>query len=405
MGVKRALPLAFLLLAGCGAAAEPQSRPRISPPVGAPVTLTPDAEMRWVDFDLTPGNQIRFDMEIDGKTAGAILDTGVSLTVGSNRLASRIGLRTISGEGARAQAIGGQVPVAWAQTDTLSIGGATRRGGRIAIADLAAIASGGERGVEMLVGADILSCCALDIDYDARRFRLIPTGRLPFRGQSVPLTLSPQARIFVSEATIGARRLRPVIVDTGDGASVTLARGAWASTGLRPRALTSSVAFGLGGTIETDVTILPRIALGAQQIEEVEVRIEPKGGFSDQTDTAGRIGSGLLQRYRVLLDPRAGHMVLAPGKRADAAPLRSTSGLLVGYDTGRLRVLHVMRGSPAADQGWKNDDLICVADGVPVPPRASGSIDTGWSAGEPGRVVELDLCDGTRRALTLRRFY
>ena len=32
------------------------------------------------------------------------------------------------------------------------------------------------------------------------------------------------------------------------------------------------------------------------------------------TGAAGRVGMGLLQRYRVLLDPAAGHMILAePG--------------------------------------------------------------------------------------------
>lgn len=404
--MKRAFTLMLMALAGCAAIAEPQARStRQGAPASPTITLSPDAEARWVDFDLTPGNQIRFDMQIGDEQASAILDTGVSLTVASRRFASRTGLRTVSGGDARAQAIGGQVPVAWARTDRLTIGGMTRRGGRIAIVDLAAIATGSSRPADLLVGADILSCCALDIDYDARRFRLIPSGRLPFRGQSVPLSLSSQTPVFISEATIGTRRLRPLIVDTGDGAAVTLARSAWTSTGIRSAALTSSVAFGLGGRIETDVAILPRIALGPQEIRDVEVRIEPANGFSDQTGTAGRIGSGLLQRYRVLLDPKAGHMILSPGKRADTSPLRSTSGLLVGYDQGRLRVLHVMRGSPAAQSGWRMDELICAIDGEAVPPTSAGTIDTGWSAGEPGRVVRFDMCDGTSRSLTLRRFY
>jgi predicted aspartyl protease len=407
--VTRLPALALLMLAGCDVAAEPQPRARRdAAPTVAPtptVTLLPDAEARWVEFDLTPGNQIRFDMQVDGRTASAILDTGVSLTVASRRFASLAELRSLSTSNARAQAIGGQVPLGWANTDRLAIGGLQRRGGRVAIIDLTAIATGSERAVDLLVGADILSCCALDIDYDTRRFRLIPSGRLPFRGQSVPLSLAAQTRVFVSEATVGGRRLKPLIVDTGDGSALTLARGAWSSTGIRPPALTSSVAFGLGGPIETDVAILPRIAIGAQDVRDVEVRIEPKNGFSDQTGTAGRIGSGLLQRYRVLLDPRAGHMIFQPGARAETAQPRSTSGLLVGHNEGRLRVLHVMRGSPAQQGGWRAGDLICAVDGDAVPRATSGSIDTAWSAGAPGRTVRLDLCDGTSRALTLRRFY
>ena len=43
--------------------------------------LAPDTEARWIPFQLTPGNQIRFAMTIDGQSASAILDTGVSFTL------------------------------------------------------------------------------------------------------------------------------------------------------------------------------------------------------------------------------------------------------------------------------------------------------------------------------------
>ena len=36
------------------------------------------------------------------------------------------------------------------------------------------------RPIELLVGRDMIADYALDIDYDARRFRLLPSGRLPF---------------------------------------------------------------------------------------------------------------------------------------------------------------------------------------------------------------------------------
>ena len=80
------------------------------------------------------------------------------------------------------------------------------------------------------------------------------------------------------------------------------------------------------------LAIAPDVRIGANATREAEVRIEPQGGFSDTIGVAGRIGSGFLQRYRVLLDPGAGHMMLSPGKDADDPPLRSTSGLLVGIE-------------------------------------------------------------------------
>ncbi|WP_197054301.1 aspartyl protease family protein [Sphingomonas sp. 37zxx] len=395
------MPLLFAVTA-----APAQSPPAALSTAVAGVSLTADSEARWVDFTLTPGNQLRFTIQVNGQSATAILDTGVSFSVASQRFASAARLESARAPAAQAEAIGGTVPVNWVATRTLGFGGLQRTGGRFAVVDLKAIATGSAQPVEVLVGSDILSCCALDIDFDASRFRLLPSGRMPFKGASVPLSIGPRSKVFISEVTIGNRRLRPLIVDTGDGSALTLSRAAWALSGARPAALTSAVAFGLGGQIETDLAILPTARLGSQPLTNVEVRIEGKGGFSDLTGTSGRIGSALLQRYRVLLDPRAGHMVMLPGKNADRVPVRSTSGLLVGYDHGRLRVLHVMRRSPAAATGWRTGDLICTVDGTAIPAvAAGGSVDTGWSAGKAGRTVKLGLCNGTERRLTLKQFY
>jgi C-terminal processing protease CtpA/Prc len=112
-----------------------------------------------------------------------------------------------------------------------------------------------------------------------------------------------------------------------------------------------------------------------------------------------------LQNYRVLLDPGAGRMVLKPGPDADAPPLRSTSGLLVGLERDRLKVLHVMRGGPAAAVGWKPGETICRINGQPITADYPTSALAKWAIGAPGTAVRLDLCDGTVRTLILRRFY
>jgi len=108
----------------------------------------------------------------------------------------------------------------------------------------------------------------------------------------------------------------------------------------------------------------------------------------------------------VLLDPGAGHMLLKPVADADFEPVRSTSGLLVAANNGRLTVLHVMRGGPADTGAWRSGDMICSIDGRPVPQDYAGSATASWSIGTPGRTVALGLCDGRgTRALTLRQFY
>lgn len=374
-------------------------------PADPTIRLMPDAERHWVPFELTAGNQIRFTMTVDGRALTAILDTGVSDSVLSRRFAGIDPARLRSG--AAATAIGGSVATQRLPVRTLALGGLMRRGGTLLVAELPASITGGGKPVDLLVGRDLTETAALDIDYPNKRFRLIPSGRMPFVGPSAPLTVTPTRRVYEGELTLNGRRLRPIVVDTGDGSSITVTAPEWAAARPPNQPVTSSIGFGLGGEVETGLTILPQIAVGGLSARNVEVRIEPAGGFSEGIGTAGRIGSGFLGRYRVLLDPRAGHMVFQPGPGADKSPLRSTSGLLLALARDRLQVLHIMRGSPAEQAGWKAGEAICAVDGKAIGPGYATDPSATWTAGEPGRTVRLLPCapGATPRLLTLRRFY
>jgi hypothetical protein len=394
--------LAFLLLPLAACLASAGTAPDIRPPTAAAV-LAPDAETRWVPFTLTPGNQMRFDLALDGQPVSAVLDTGVSYSVLSRRYAAeqRLAVRAMGS----ATAIGGAVAIGWADTRVVALGGLSRTGGGVAVADLPAVATGGTAPVDMLVGRDLVGTAALDIDYAGRRFRLIPTGRMPFAGAVAPLAISPERQVYVTRASLAGQALSPMIVDTGDGSAVTLSDPAWRAAVPGTVRTTTAIAYGLAGPITIALAIVPRLDVGDLVARDVEVRAEAAGGFSESIGVAGRIGSGFLQRYRVLMDPVAGRMVLAAGPDADEAPQRSTSGLLMSLETGRLKVVHVMRGSPAAATGWRAGDLICSVDGRAVDSHYLAEGLGAWSAGAPGRVVRLGRCDGRVRPLTLARFY
>ncbi|HEX8421512.1 MAG TPA: aspartyl protease family protein [Sphingomonas sp.] len=399
MRIALTIPVLLVAAASCGQAPVPGA---IATDAGI-VRLAADAEDRWVSFDLTPGNQIRFPLVLDERTLTAVLDTGVSVTVLSRQsIAVEATRLTPAGQ---ATAIGGAVEVEWMPTRAVTIGGLTRTGGRVAVAALPALATGSGTPVDLLVGRDLLGGHALDIDYANRRFRLIPSGRLPFTGQTAPLTISRQRQVYESAVTLGGRVLKPMIVDTGDGSSVTVTQAGWATAGLTTLRSTSAVAYGLAGPVVTTLAIVPALQLGDLAAQSVEVRVEGAGGFSQKIGVAGRIGSGFLQNYRVLLDPGAGRMVLSPGPGANRAPLRSTSGLLLGLQKDRLKVLHVMAGGPAAAAGWREGETICSVDGTAIPADYATSPLAAWSAGAAGRVVRLGLCDGAQRTLRLANFY
>jgi hypothetical protein len=390
------MPLHFPLILLLAAVAAPFPAP-------AKCALAADSEERWVPFELTPGNQIRFQTMIDGRPASAILDTGVSQSVMARRFAKLAGM-SIAPRGV-ASAIGGNVAIGWATARSLTFGGLQCSGNGMGVTTLPANATGSATPIDMLVGQDLIADYAIDIDYEQSRFRLLPSGRLPFRGVTAPLSVAAGLDLYVTETSLGEAHQRPMMIDTGDGATITFTRDAWAAARPGDAAATTTLAFGLAGPLITELSIVPRLSIGALQARNVEVRIEPKGGYSSAIGVAGRIGNGMLARYHILLDPRAGRAVFATTSGSDRPPLRSTSGIQAITEHARLRVLHVMRGSPAEATGWRGGELICTIDRQPIGPDYDVSPLAAWSVGVPGRTVSLGLCNGTTRTLTLQQFY
>ena len=401
VGMRRML-LSLLLLIPVAVSAAGMEPAMPAPPPDRMV-LAPDAEAQWVPFTLTPGNQIQFRMAVDGRPASAILDTGFSLSVISRRWVDAAGIKV--GGATRGVGIGGSVPMGLINGRALTIGGLTRYGGRLGVVDLPRGATGGAETIDAVIGGDLLRRYALDIDFPNHRFRLLPSGRLPFTGMSAPLTMALGDQFYVSEISVDGVRVRPMIIDTGDGATLTLSSEALRGAGIARAATTTTISYGMAAPVTVELTTLPAIRIGEAILRDAETKIEPNSAFSAQMGAAGRIGMGFLQRYRVLLDPGAGRMVLAPAVDTDRPQVRSTSGLLFSVDSDRLRVVHVMRASPAAAGGWKIGEQICSVDGVAITAAYLNDPISGWSVGQPGRVVRLGLCNGGMRSLTLERFY
>ncbi|MGN5375626.1 aspartyl protease family protein [Sphingomonas hankookensis] len=199
--------------------------------LGAPVahaqTLSGDAEVRWVPFTLTAANHLRFAMTVDGVPAQALLDTGLNHSAVSRDFARRAKL-TIDPKGAASGvALGGAIRVDWAATKSIAFGALSRSGGRVAVIDLPQLLASASGDAEVLVGTDLIAPNALDIDFANRRFRLLPSGRMPFAGTKVPMTFQAANGLYLTEAMVGKRRIRPLMVDTGDGGSLSIARSQW----------------------------------------------------------------------------------------------------------------------------------------------------------------------------------
>lgn len=382
----------FLFFLLCAAAPD-------APPIPhASATRAREAEAPWVAFTLTPAEQICFQAVVDGHPVAAILDTGVSTSLLSRRFVDAARMRVRGGHAALA--IGGTVASGWVDPSSVTIAAHTVQNPRLMTAPLPP-ATTGQAAIDLLVGSDMIAHYALDIDYAAQRFRLLPSGSLPFAGNIAPLRIGGEWSSYVTDLLVGTHHLSRMAIDTGDGSAITVTRGAWSALAEQQRPTSSTISYGVGGAAIVDLAIVPGVRSGTAPARTVEMRIEPSGGYTATIGMNGRIGSGFLRHYRVLLDPHAGRMVLLPDSSVDTPPLRSTSGLILRRDDDRLTVLHVMRGGPAEADGWQAGEQICAVDGLPV--SAEGTLH--WPVDTAGRSVRLATCTGVTRTLTLRAFY
>ncbi len=174
-------------------------------------------------------------VQINGKPARMIIDTGSDGTVLTQQAAGRLGI--VAGSGTRTLGgAGGTAKVGIGRADSVTIGGAVQQGTRIAIADMPNL------GVDGLLGIDTLVDYELDLDVPQRRAgfyraRACVDALPDFPGRIIRLPTQQQARsghIFVSLQVDGTP-LRGML-DSGASTS-TLSLQAAEDTGLSARRL------------------------------------------------------------------------------------------------------------------------------------------------------------------------
>ncbi|RSY52574.1 hypothetical protein DAH72_23810, partial [Sphingomonas koreensis] len=126
----------------------------------------------------------------------------------------------------RADATGDSGALSWGAIERIEVGGLVRTGGRIAIIDTDPRVTG-PAPVDLFIGADLLAAHALEIDYDTQRFRLLPSGRMPFRGTTAPLRLAGPAGLYLSVIDLGGRRIPSMKIYTHDRSMATIPRPSW----------------------------------------------------------------------------------------------------------------------------------------------------------------------------------
>jgi predicted aspartyl protease len=383
--------------------ADGQSQPDLQPPGEAKANFDPLAAQQWIPLEATQTPFLIVSVVVNGKDVPSLLDTGAHTTTLDSALAKNLGME-VHPTG-KMKGMGGSVEYGVTPLTSFELGAYRQRGGWVGVMDLRGINAASDHPVSALVGADFLAGIALQVDWDNRRIRVLPSGSGTLEGTAVPLRLLSLGDRLITAVSVNGQALDNAILDTGaDGMSIR--DSAFSKIGLDPKRLrlTTNMTSGIGGTRVSQYFRAEKVEFGGKRAERFPVQIKTSV-FPDPRPFQALVGMDLLQRFNFLMDAGEGHVIVAPRTTPTPLPAISTSGVQGTYSDDGFIAVHVMHGSPAATAGLRADDRICAVDGATIDAMWQNDERQYWSIDKPGRHVTLRLCDGRVMMLTLAEFY
>lgn len=363
-----------------------------------PVDVSIDPAERWIPVDLAAVCVPVVEGTLDGRSAALVLDTGVSVTVVDSTWAAEAGMRTEGGYAVSAAA--GTRDARRGRPVDIAFGGVALRGIRPLVLDLSWFEWYFGAAPLAIVGSELFENAVVDLDYPNARVAVRDPASAPRLdgNATTALPLLPAATLRLRRVTveIGGRDFG-LDLDTGSNGNLTIDREAAARAGVEPGADDGvGVTIGVAGEVHEPIARVDSVALAGLVLTHVPVRLaEPR------PDRSGRVGCGVLRRFRAIFDyPRERLHLLAEGGWRDVPFVENRSGIVPGPHPGGLEVVSVKEDGPAEGIGLRAGDVIVAVDGRRI--DAVDGSPVGWIYGPSGTAVELELSTGDRRTLVLR---
>ena len=330
-----------------------------------------------IGFELN-ANKIYLPIRVNNKGPyWFILDTGSVSNVVDTDLANRLSITardSFEARGAGEKTITGAV----GSDVLLAISGLELRQPKIDIEPVnAAISAAEGRRVDGLLGYDLLSRFVVEIDYVARQVTIVEPSRFRYVGQgdTIPLEIVRGNILVPADLTLpnGSTTLGTFLIDTAWRTSLTLTSPFVATRNLlttTPKTIDAVTGMGIGGATVDTIGRMPRLKLGQYAIENFVADFShAKAGVLSQGDFAGVIGAEVLRRFNLIFDYPRGRMIIEPNAMFRAPYEFDMSGLFLTSEGGSsqgFKVYSTIQGSPAAEAGIREGDVIEAIDGKPA---------------------------------------
>lgn len=301
---RRSVLTSLGLLAGGGTAAW-WARDNLFWPAPTPA-FAEDGTSGWLAFATDQRLFVSARAMIGEMAVDALIDSGAQRSVVDASLAQELDLPRRLSPPQIAYGLGGGAQLGHAVNADVRLGWMTLNRLTAGVLDLGPLAASGLN-TRLILGFDVLSRLALDIDFPGRRLRfgrdeaaVAPPGaeRLPARTEGRAL----MTQVSVEGAVLDA------LVDTGASSALSLdmqtAQAAGLLDGRETRAASSIV---LGGMLAGQVVTARTLTLGERLYEDIEVHAYPRGALPGLPPVLA--GMGLFRNDRLILDIAQGRML------------------------------------------------------------------------------------------------
>ncbi len=340
-------------------------------------------ETGWIDFDVSSG-ELRLPVMVNGQSVEAILDSGAEQSFLDSELVAQLGLASKGDFQLNGSSAVGRAGVVTGLT--LQVGGLTLNAVAAATSDMTGFAKALGHPVSLILGDETFDELIVDIDYPNHRlaFRRSDQFKAPPGAQVVPLKRDGAQRLI--EVRIEGGKPAWLAVDSGDNSTLDLKPAFVAAAKLREgRPTRAWTATGLGGG-ETSAVLVTAHTVELADVSLSDVPIElvdawPGATYSSLVD--GRLGGGILSRFRTIFDWPHERLYLIPTTATKAPFTKDRLGVTGNWEGSEFVITAIEPQSVAAKEGLAVGQRILTVNGQPA--------SAAWPFGEgaPGTVLQL----------------